>query len=347
MRIARAEVIAYALPFRARYVTARGRLDRREMVLLRIENEDGVEAWGEGVPLSLRGGTALSTVVAELNEWADAPGLLEHTRLSAPARCAIEIAMADLAARERGVPLWQSIGATRFDAVVCNATLVSGTASEVAADAEGWAGEGFGTFKLKVGDGDDVDQVKAVRDAIGPEAKIRIDANGVWTTDTAIEKLTAIGRVGIEMAEQPVATLEEMANLRRQTDVPLVADESVSSSQDAERAEALGSCDLITVKLSKIGQFPPQIEWQTPTYLSSALDGPVGIAAAAHAAQLPTLRPKGADDSPIAQGLATKRLFASTIASAECELRGDSLHIPPGPGLGIEIDQDALDHHRL
>lgn len=347
MRIARAEVIPYALPFRARYVTARGRLDRREMVLLRIESEEGVEAWGEGVPLSLRGGAGLSEVVGDLNAWADALGLLKHTKLSAPARCAIEIALSDLVARERGVPLWQSIGATQVGPVVCNATLVSGPPSDVAVDAEAWAGEGFETFKLKVGDGDDLGQVEAVRDAVGPGAEIRIDANGAWTTETALEKLAQIGRCRIEMAEQPVATLEEMAQLRRQTEVPLVADEAVSSPQEAERAEALGSCDLITLKLSKIGQFPPRIEWRTPTFLSSALDGPVGIAAAAHAAQLTSLQPTGAGGSPIAQGLATQRLFASTIASTECELRGDRLHLPPGPGLGVEIDREALDRHRL
>lgn len=347
MRIARAEVIPYALPFSARYVTARGRLDRREMVLLRIENADGVHGWGEGVPLSLRGGAGLSTVVDELNEWADALGLLKHTKLSAPARCAIEIATADLAARELGLPLWQSIGAPGVSPVICNATLVSGTPVEVAADARRWAADGFGTFKLKVGDGDDVAQVRAVREALGSEARIRIDANGAWTHAAALEKLAAMTGDVIEMAEQPVSTLEEMARLRERTEIPLVADESVSSSADADRAEQLGSCDLITLKLSKIGQFPPRLDWWVPTYLSSALDGPVGIAAAAHAAQLPALRPPGSDGLPIAQGLATQRLFASTIASTGCELHGDRLHVPPGPGLGVEIDHDALDHHRI
>ncbi len=347
MRIARAEVIPYSLPFSNLYVTSRGRLDRREMVLLRIENADGVEGWGEGVPLSLRGGTDLTTVVGELNEWADAPGLLKHTKLSAPARCAIEIAVADLTARELDLPLWNSIGAPGVNPVTCNATLVSGTPLEVAADAGRWAADGFGTFKLKVGGGDDAAQISAVREALGSEAKIRIDANGVWDHDTALEKLAAMAGDVIEMAEQPVSTLEEMARLRGRTEIRLVADESVSSPADVDRAERLGSCDLITLKLSKIGKFPPKVEWQTPTYLSSALDGPVGIAAAAHAAQLRALQPRGSDGLQVAQGLATQRLFASTVASTECELRGDQLHVPPGPGLGIEIDRDALDHHRI
>jgi L-alanine-DL-glutamate epimerase-like enolase superfamily enzyme len=83
-----------------------------------------------------------------------------------------------------------------------------------------------------------------------------------------------------------------------------------------------------------------------PAYVSSALDGPVGIAAAAQVAQ--TLRaaaPAGAID--LAHGLATQRLFSATVAATECELRDGMLHLPSGPGLGVEIDERALDQHRL
>ena len=77
-----------------------------------------------------------------------------------------------------------------------------------------------------------------------------------------------------------------------------------------------------------------------PAYLSSALDGPVGIAAAAQVAQ--TLRETRGPAPALAHGLATQRLFASTIASVECELRDGMLHLPAGPGLGVEIDEAAL-----
>jgi L-alanine-DL-glutamate epimerase-like enolase superfamily enzyme len=83
-----------------------------------------------------------------------------------------------------------------------------------------------------------------------------------------------------------------------------------------------------------------------PAYVTSALDGPVGIAAAAQVAA--TLGEVARGGGPgLAHGLATQRLFASTIASSECELRGDMLHPPAGPGLGVEIDEDALNTHRL
>jgi L-alanine-DL-glutamate epimerase-like enolase superfamily enzyme len=83
-----------------------------------------------------------------------------------------------------------------------------------------------------------------------------------------------------------------------------------------------------------------------PAYLTSALDGPVGIAAAVQVAQ--SLGDLGrASDESLAHGLATQRLFSSTIASVECRLVGDMLHPPPGPGLGVEIDEAALATHRL
>jgi O-succinylbenzoate synthase len=218
----------------------------------------------------------------------------------------------------------------------------------MAEEALSWAAEGFETFKLKVGPGEDVEQVRAVREALGPEARIRVDANASWDLGTARRVLAELAPLGIELAEQPVATLEEMTALAAATDVPLAADESVASRAEAEQAAALGACAYTGVKLSKVGGPEEAIEIADvlPTYVSSALDGPVGIAAGAQVAVTlsGTDRPERLD---LAHGLATQRLFASTIASVECELRGDRLHLPPGPGLGVEIDEDALQAHRL
>jgi len=87
-----------------------------------------------------------------------------------------------------------------------------------------------------------------------------------------------------------------------------------------------------------------EVAREIPVYLSSALDGPVGIAAAAHAAQ--TLRPNAPWDG-LAHGLATQLLFAETIAKTECEVREGLLHAPAGPGLGIELDEAALERCRI
>jgi o-succinylbenzoate synthase len=352
VRIASVEVIPYALPFRELYVTARGSLAQREMVLLRLHSDDGLTGLGEAVPMSLRGGASLARVVSELELLSELSELDEASlsggiaNLSAPARCAALTALLDL--RGRRAAAGGRSAPSAGEPVRCNATLVAGEPAAVADDARRWAAEGFSTFKLKLGTGNDTGQVRAVREAVGAEARIRVDANAAWDVAAAKHTLAELEELDIELAEQPVATLEEAAEVAAATSIPLAGDESVESRADAERAIALGACDLAGVKLTKVGgpEEAIAVAEVLPSYLSSALDGPVGIAAAAQVAQ--TLRenaPDGAID--LAHGLATQRLFSSTVASTECELREGMLHLPPGPGLGVEIDERALDHHRL
>jgi o-succinylbenzoate synthase len=344
VRIASAEVIPYALPFKQPYVTARGTLRQREIVLLRLRDEDGVVGLGEAVPLSLRGGATLEQVVRELEGWAEHQ---EGSGLSAPAQCAVETALMDL--RER-----REVSNAGCAPVSCNATLVAGPPDAVAAEALRWAEAGFTTFKLKLGaesvsDPDigglrqirDVEQVRAVREALGPGVRIRVDANEAWDLEAAKRTLAELESLEVELAEQPVAGLEAMAELARATSIPLAADESVATRAEAERAVQLGACAYTGIKLSKVGgpEAALAIADVLPAYVTSALDGPVAIAAAARVAQ--------AVGGDLAHGLATQRLFAASIASVECELRGDRLHLPPGPGLGVEIDEDALQAHRL
>ncbi len=352
MKIAAVEVIPYALPFRAPYVTARGRLDRREMVLLRLRSNDGLVGLGEAVPLSLRGGAVLAQVVEELEGLGRRDSLDEAMlrdsvpSLSGPARCAALTALLDL--RSRKAAAEGSTAPAGSEPVECNATLVAGEPAAVAAEAARWAGDGFSTFKLKLGSGDDFGQVYAVREAVGPRARIRVDANAAWDVETAKRILGALEPLEVELAEQPVATLEEASEVAASTSIPIAADESVESRADAERAKAMGACSLTGVKLSKVGGPEAAIEIAEvlPTYVSSALDGPVGIAAAAQVAG--TLREAaGAGDPRLAHGLATQRLFSSTIATVECEVRDGMLYPPAGPGLGVEIDEAALASHRI
>ena len=128
--------------------------------------------------------------------------------------------------------------------------------------------------------------------------------------------------------------------------MPVAADESVANADDAVRAVSLRACDLATVKLSKVGGVGParRIANILTVYLSSALDGPIGIAAAGHLVQALQLR---GPSEGLAHGLATQLLFSSTPAIAECEVRDGFLHLPPGPGLGVELDEEALERARL
>lgn len=352
VRIASVEVVPYALPFRKPYVTARGTLERREMALLRLRSEEGLIGLGEAVPLSLRGGATLAQVVAELERLGEREALDEATlssaavSLSSPARCAALTALMDLRGRRAVAEHGDSDGAA--PPVRCNATLVAAEPAAVAAEAEEWAADGFSSFKLKLGAGDDLGQVRAVRDAVGAEASIRVDVNGCWDLETAKRRLAELEPLDIELAEQPVATIEEAAELAASTLIPIAADESVESRADAERAAAAGACAMTGIKLAKVGGPEAAIEIAEvlPAYLTSALDGPVGIAAAAQVAE--TLAVAGVrPGTGLAHGLATQRLFASTIAAEGPELRGDMLHPPPGPGLGVTIDEAALEAHRI
>lgn len=359
MRLTSVEVIPYALPFREPYVTARGTLTRREMVLLRLTTDEGVVALGEAVPLSLRGGVGLEQVAHELEEVARSQwlellaetGVVEYASresidprlvLSPPAQCAVLTALHDLHARlceERYLPA----------AVQCNATLVAGEPDAVAADALAWADEGFSTFKLKLGGGEDVAQVRAVRETLGPAARIRVDANAAWDLATATRILAEIEPFDIELVEQPVATVGEAATLARATSIPLAGDESITNRAEAERAVQIGAFAATGIKLSKVGGYMAGLEIADtlPAYASSALDGPVGIAAGAALAGALDEDARDLGWPERAHGLATQRLFASTIAAVECELHDGWLHSPPGPGLGVEIDEDALDAHRI
>ena len=172
MRVTEVELTAFALPFERPYVTAAGELERREMYLLRLQTDAGIEGLGEAVPLSLRGGPDLRAVFrgllkgtrrlrrADLSDFAgDEPFLAAvdafvHTaagrRLPGAAKAAIEMAILDLAGKASGRPLHALLGVERPAPVRCNATLVAGAPDEVAADAARWAAEGFDSFKLKV-----------------------------------------------------------------------------------------------------------------------------------------------------------------------------------------------------
>ena len=228
MRLAEVEVVPYALPFERAYTTARGSLERREMLLLRLITDEGLVGLGEAVPLALRGGADLAAdrAGAAQGHPAAAPGRpLGFRRRRADARGRRRLSSTrrgpaparpregrdrdgDLRSRRQGLGAAAVVAAGRRGGQRrCSATRRWSAASPhaVAADAERWAARGFETFKLKLGAGDDVAQVRAVRERLGPDARIRVDANGAWSVDEALGVLRLIEPLGIELVEQPVA----------------------------------------------------------------------------------------------------------------------------------------------
>lgn len=181
------------------------------------------------------------------------------------------------------------------------------------------AASGCTTAKVKVADpgqplGADLARVEAVRDALGPSGAIRVDANGAWDVAGAVAALRALDRAaeGLEYAEQPCATLREMALVRRQVDVRLAADESVRTAEDPLRVAGLEAADLVVVKVQPMGgvrRAMAVIEaCGLPAVISSAVETSVGLAAGiALAAALP--------DLPYACGLGTATLLAGDVVA--------------------------------
>ena len=170
---------------------------------------------------------------------------------------------------------------------------------------------GAGTAKVKVaepGQTEEADEARlaAVREAMGPTGKIRIDVNATWDLDTATERLRALSRFDLEYVEQPVATLEEMVELKRRTDVPLAADELVRLRPDPLEVAEMGAADVLVVKVQPLGGVSRTLDLAAragiPVVVSSALETSVGIYSGLLVASL-------LDRLPYACGLGTVALI--------------------------------------
>ncbi|MCF6386499.1 o-succinylbenzoate synthase [Mycobacterium sp. MBM] len=179
---------------------------------------------------------------------------------------------------------------------------------------------GAQTAKVKVAEpgqtlADDIARVEAVRAAV---ARVRVDANGGWSVAEAVAAAGALGE--LEYLEQPCATVEELASLRRQVDVPIAADESIRKAADPFRVVALHAADIAVVKVAPLGGLEPLLDIAgrigIPVVVSSALDSAVGVARGLLAAAcLPEL--------PYACGLGTGGLFVEDIVDAVAPVGGD------------------------
>jgi O-succinylbenzoate synthase len=182
-------------------------------------------------------------------------------------------------------------------------------------------GSGCATAKVKVADpgtplSADLARVEAVRDALGPSGRVRVDANGAWPLDVAVSSIIELDRAagGLEYVEQPCATVEDLAAVRRKVDVPIAADESIRRAEDPYRVRDLGAADVAVLKVQPLGGVRACLriaeDIGMPIVVSSALETSLGLAAGvALAAALPTL--------DHACGLATRSLLTADVAAPE------------------------------
>jgi len=191
------------------------------------------------------------------------------------------------------------------------------------------AASGCRTAKVKVAErgqpeSADVDRVAAVRDALGPDGRIRVDANGGWDVPVAARILRELDKYSLEYAEQPCATLDELAQLRRLVDIPVAADESIRKAEDPLRVRAAGAADIVMLKVQPLGGVRPALRIAEacglPVVVSSAVDSSVGLAAGvALAAALP--------DLPYACGLGTMSLLTGDVTADPLAESGGELPV--------------------
>ncbi|WP_248242540.1 o-succinylbenzoate synthase [Microbacterium kunmingense] len=242
---------------------------------------------------------------------------------------------------------WSSPPPAHRDSIPVNATVPAVPAASVPDVLARFPG--CRTAKVKVADpgqrlADDVARVAAVRDAMGPEGRIRIDANGAWNLDEAEHAVRAMEHHDLEYVEQPCASIDELAELRRRIarlDIPVAADESVRKADDPLAVARAGAADLLVIKVQPLGGIRRALdivaEAGLPVVVSSALDSAVGLSmGAALAASLP--------DLPYDCGLGTGALFAEDVAAYAAHDGALPVRRPvPDPAL---LERRAVDAER-
>ncbi|AKV87641.1 O-succinylbenzoate synthase [Microbacterium sp. 1.5R] len=259
--------------------------------------------------------------------WAEFSPFVEYDDLESATWLAAAI---DFAWRTQPEPLRERIGV--------NATIPAVEAAQVAEVLARFAG--CRTAKVKVAEpgqtlADDIARVRAVREAMGPEGRIRVDANGLWNVDEAEHAVHALNEFDLEYVEQPCATVPELAELRTRVKymgIPVAADESIRKSSDPLAVAREKAADLLVIKAQPLGGITHALQIITaaglPVVVSSALDTAIGLSqGAALAAALPTL--------DYDCGLGTASLFLDDVA----DLRPVDGSIPAAR---VTPDPDAL-----
>lgn len=281
MKIAEIELHVIRIPLRQpfRHTLATRRM--AENVVVGLKTEEGIVGYGESVPREYVTGESIESVLGSIvnifapilwkQEWGgrnqllpflqglardlrEEKGIAEEKVLAA--RCAVELALLDAAGRVFGCPATEFLGWKSSGQPVTYSGVISSEETPKAVR-KAWLMRlyGFRAVKLKVGDVDDDQKIERVRRVLGPRIDLRLDANGAWKAEQAIQKINAWKKFGITAVEQPVPKedLEGMARVTAQTDVDIVADESLCSLNDAQRLAEQKGCDIFNIRLSKCG----------------------------------------------------------------------------------------------
>jgi L-alanine-DL-glutamate epimerase-like enolase superfamily enzyme len=275
MKLTAATLYALNLPFVEAFRHAAKERTFSDSVIVRLRDETGCEGFGEGVPRPYVTGETPEAMLVHLAERLVRPllgrelpelaALEDADRLIPPlalagaradnaSRCALELALVDLALKRQRRSLAVLLPPARAK-IAYSGVITSGSRDKALATAKQMKVIGFRQIKVKVGYPDDAERVAELRALFGPDVSLRVDANSAWSEDEARAMLAALAPLGIAAAEQPLAhgDLAAWARLRAVSPIPLMADESLVTLEDAQRLIDARATDFFNLRISKNG----------------------------------------------------------------------------------------------
>lgn len=294
----------------------------------------------------------------------DIPKVLERmdqairfSRGSNTAKAAIEMALWDIQGKHLGVPVYNLLGGRMRDCIPLSISIYMDDPQVMAESAASMVAKGFGTIKIKIGQGLDRDRaaLKAIRAAVGDAVNIRVDANMAWrSTAVAAASIRALEAFGIHSVEQPMAPerLSDIALLRSQVSAPIMLDESIWSPEDAVQALRAGAADILNVYVSEsAGIYNAATIFRTAkafgvdATIGSMPELGIGTAAQIHLGL-------SVQDFNCPGDVCGTLYHARDIIHETIEVRDGHVFPLTGPGLGVTLDPDALrdmrrDHRRI
>lgn len=363
MRIEHVRVLTLAIPFREPIVSATHRWERRRVAIITLRTDSGLEGLGEfaaaepgdlGEDVSARLVAALTGV--HLGDPVTLEGALRLIDswpfVGRVVRSAVESALVDLLARNRGRSVAATLTGHPAGHVPVNGLIGIRKPAAAAADAMELVRAGFGCLKLKGGvepPGVLQERVAAVRDAVGPDVALRVDFNGALDSGTAVDVLRELAGYDLDYAEQPIsptAGARALARVRARSGVRIAADESVRDLRSARALLVADAVDALVVKPARVGGLRHAggiVELATaaevPVTISTLFETGVGIAGGLHLA--------AAVPGEQAHGLATAELLESDLLQRALAVDEGRMQVPGGPGLGISLDDVALERYRV
>ena len=307
------------IPLKTPFITALRRVENVEFVRVRVECDNGFVAFGEAPATMAITGEDLQIITTSIESLKNdlisqtprqALIILHNSKIGSSAKAALDMAFVSLLAQERGLELYEYLGAPQKLAIQTDITISLNATQSMLKDAKDACANGLNVLKVKLGG--DITHAIATTKAISkelPQAQLLIDANQAWSLEDSLLYVNAMKDVKIELVEQPVKAndLEALKTITNATDIPILADEAAFTLSDVKKIVESKSADMINVKLMKCGGLTKAVEileyareMNVKCMLGSMLEGPVSINAAMNLAMAYADVVKYADlDSPL------------------------------------------------